>query len=247
MRLVQAGQRLIFHLLEETTLVGGDRLAAFAFQRQLRVVRDAVDADLEMKVRARRPTGHSNIADGRTHRDSAAGTHSGREIPHVAVSTDHSVSVPDVDHVAVPTLNSGKDNNAIADRADRRAHRRRVVGTGVIAPLAEERMLTQTENAADPTERDRRAQEGCTQGHSARVVVLPSAGSRGVKVNCFERIGRTRKGETRAKNFIDDDRPVEPLETLYQQVELVTLPEVAAHVDLVFENVGQRPGELVAG
>ena len=45
------------------------------------------------------------------------------------------------------------------------------------------------------------------------------------------------EGQPRAENLVDDDRAVRLLETLHQQVELVTLMEVAAHVDFVLEDI----------
>src|SRR3954468_17468827 len=42
-RVVQAGERLVAHLLEQRALVGRNRLAALALEGKLGVVRDAVD------------------------------------------------------------------------------------------------------------------------------------------------------------------------------------------------------------
>jgi len=58
-------------------------------------------------------------------------------------------------------------------------------------------------------------------------------------MNRLEWIAPARERETRAQNFLDDDRAVGLLKPLNQQVELVTLPQVAAHVDFVLENVGE--------
>src|SRR5258706_13818128 len=152
-----------------------------------------------------------------------------------------------VDHVAVAALCAGKDHDAIADCADRRAHRRCVVGSSVIAPLAEEQMLAQAENAANATERDGRTKKRRAKRHSARVVVLAGGGAWRIEKDRFERVVAVGERETSAENLVDDDRAVRLLKTLNQEGELVTLPEVAAHVDFVFEYVGERPGELVAG
>src|SRR6266480_6448677 len=233
------------HLLEERALIGGDWLAAPALQRQLRVVRDAVDADLEVEVRASRPSRHADVADGRSHCNTSSGTHTGSEIPHMAVAAHHAVAVPDVDHVAVATFDPSEDYNSVADRADGCPHRRCVIRSGVIAPLPKERMLAQTEDAADTAESHRRAKERCPQRESARVIILSVAGTgacycrRAVKVNRLERVVAVGKTESGAEDLVDDDRAIGLLQPLDEDVKLVPLHQVAAHVDLVLEDVGE--------
>src|SRR3954462_15990625 len=85
MRVIEARERLVAHLLEERPLVGGNRLATLALERELRIVRDAVDADLEVQMWSGGPTRHTDVADRRAHRDVHARPDAGGEVPHVAV------------------------------------------------------------------------------------------------------------------------------------------------------------------
>src|SRR5438128_5646254 len=110
-------------------------------------------------MRPRRPACHADVANGRSHGNPGAWLHAHREIAHVAVAADHAVPVPDVDHVAVTTVASGENDDAVADGADRSPFSRSVVSAGVVAPLAEDRMLARAEDAADTAEGNGSAKE----------------------------------------------------------------------------------------
>src|SRR6202008_1207436 len=102
------------------------------------------------------------------------------------------------------------------------------------------------EDAADATEGDGSTKKGRAQRHAAGVVVLTSAGTGRIEGNRLEWLARIGKRESRTENLVDDDRAVGLLQTLDEEVELVAIVQIATHVDLVLEDVGQRPGELMA-
>ena len=206
---------------------------------------DTIDADLEVEVWSGRPASHANVADRRTHGNTRAGTHARREIAHMTVAADHAVAVPDVDHVAVSTFPASEDHHSVTDGTHRSPFGRRVIGTGVIAPLAEDRMLARAEHAADSTKRQRSAEKRRAKGHATRVVKLPGARARRIKVNRLQRVVSVGKREPRAEDLVDYDRAVGLLKSLNQEVELVALMEIATHVDLVLEDIGERPRELM--
>src|SRR5215210_7414100 len=105
-----------------------------------------------MEVRARCKSGGPDITDCVAHGDAGAYAHPGSEVAHVTVAADHSVPVPDVDHVSVATLPSHEHNEAVTNRADRRTGRGGVVSSRMIPPLAENRVLPRAENARDAAE-----------------------------------------------------------------------------------------------
>src|SRR5207302_10251336 len=195
-------------------------------------------------MRSRRPACHADVANGRSHGNPGAWLHAHREIAHVAVAADHAVPVPDVDHVAVTTVASGENDDAVADGADRSPFSRRVVSAGVVAPLAEDRMLARAEDAADATKYQWSAKEGSTQGHAAGVVVLPGAGTRRIEVNRLERAVAVGQSEPSAEDLVDDDRAVWLLKPFNEDLELVALHQAPPHVDLVLQNIAQTPRQL---
>src|SRR5512141_1864926 len=79
------------------------------------------------------------------------------------ITTDKPVAVTDVDQVAVSAFPSCENHNPVTNRANRRAHRCRVIRSLVLAPDSEDRMLPSTEDARDSPEGDRSAQERSTQ------------------------------------------------------------------------------------
>src|SRR3954469_15205352 len=66
-----------------------------------------------------------------------------------------------------------------------------------------------------------------------------------IEVNGLERVVAVRQRQTGADDLVDDDGAVGLLQPLDEDVELVALREVAAHVDLVLEDVGERPRQLM--
>src|SRR3954470_1580752 len=210
----EARQRLISHSLKERALVGRNRIAAPTLESELGITSDAVDADLEVKMRARRPASHPHKADGTSHGDTGTGVHSRREVPHVAVAADHAVPMANVDHVAVAALLARENHDAVTDCADGRTHRGCVVRSGVIAPFTEDRMLARSENAADAAKRDGRAEEGRTQRHTAGLIVLGAGGAMRIEVNGLKRVVAVRQRQTGANDLVDDDRAVGLLQPL---------------------------------
>ena len=107
-------------------------------------------------------------------------------------------------------------------------------------------MLARPEHATDTTKRQRSAEKRRAKRHATRVVELPGARARRIEVNRLQRVVSVGKCEPRAEDLVDYDRAVGLLKSLNQEVELVALMEIATHVDLVLEDIGERPGELMA-
>src|SRR4030095_9961584 len=78
----------------------------------------------------------------------------------MAIARHVSVPMTDLEDVAIPAAPAGANDRALADGANRRSSRCRVVGAGMPSHGPENRMLTETEDARDPTELERRTKEG---------------------------------------------------------------------------------------
>src|SRR5438105_15430248 len=106
-------------------------------------------------------------------------------------------------------------------------------------------MLGASGHATATSERRRRAARGRARGHATRVVEWPGARARRIEVDRRQRVVTVGKCEPRAEDLVDYDRAVGLLKSLDQEVKPVTLMEIATHVDLVLEDIGERPGELM--
>ncbi len=62
------------------------------------------------------------------------------------VAADKTIRVPNVDHVAVPAHASRANDDAVADRPDRGARRRGVIGAGVLPAHAQDGMPPHAEH-----------------------------------------------------------------------------------------------------
>src|ERR1051325_7723195 len=106
-----------------------------------------------------REPGHANERHRLTDANTRADMHARGEAAQVSVSGDVAVPMPNLEQVSVSTSPSGASDDAIADRPHRRSSRRRVVGSFVIAPAAENGMFARAEHARYPAELERRAKK----------------------------------------------------------------------------------------
>src|SRR6185312_3502562 len=139
-------ERMRANLVEQRRLRAAERCTALPFEGELRIARDSIDTNLEVKMRTGCPARHTDVTDGLAHFHVRARMNSTRESAHVSVAAHHAVAVTDVDHVPIATDPCCRYHDAVTDRVHRGSHRGRVVGAGVIAPRSEDRMLAQSEH-----------------------------------------------------------------------------------------------------
>src|SRR5450756_2086733 len=92
-------------------------------------------------------TCHAHVANGAADGNPGAGVDALCKTSHVPVTTDETVTVANVDGVAVTALAAGEDDDPVADRPHRSAHCRRVVCALVLPPDAEHGMPPSAKDA----------------------------------------------------------------------------------------------------
>src|SRR5690242_13947551 len=104
-------------------------------------------------------------------------------------------------------------------------------------------MIATAEGARDASKLERGAKERGAQRLAVRVEEIPADAMARV-ANRLQL--RARERERRRENLPDAHRAAGGRGPLRHHSERVALLEIAAHVDLVFEDVGERPRELLA-
>src|SRR6476469_9866335 len=140
------------------------------------------------------------------------------EIPQMPVPTDKTITMTDIDNVAVAALATRKNNDSVSDGPHWSAHRGCIVGPLVLTPYAKNGMFPATEDAGDPSEGYRSTEERCAQRLAARVEILSRHG-RTVKPDSVDLV--PGQSQARTNDLVHDDRPVRFLQTLDKNVELV--------------------------
>src|SRR5213075_2525426 len=154
---LERGHHLGAPALEGGSLRGRHRVTAPVAQRRAGVALNSVHEDLEMEVWSSCQAGHADVRNGLPDRHVGARVNAGSEPTQVSVARNEAVAMPNLEHVAVSISPAGAHNRAVANRADRRSRRRRVIRSLVLLPDAENWMEATAKRAGDPSKFERRA------------------------------------------------------------------------------------------
>src|SRR5512143_924342 len=159
------------------------------------------------------------------------------------VSRDVAVAVPNLEEVAVAGAPARAGNDAVSDRAHGRARRGRIVGSFVHPPAAEDWVLASAEHARYAAELERRAEKCGAHRLAGLVEVLTAHGLAGEPHRVDE---APRQLERRGDHLPHPYGARRRDGTLGDDLEFVARLEIAAHVDAILVDVGERPGQLLA-
>src|SRR6478672_13079626 len=162
-------------LREARPVGGGDGRRLGRLGDRERIVVHAVDAELEVQVRAGGPARGADRADALALLDALALAHV--DAAQVGVGRGARAVVLDLHHVAVAVLHAGELDHAVADGAYRRAGGRGVVDAEVAAPFLQDRMHAQREAGGDARERERAGEEGALLALAVEAEVAAPGGA----------------------------------------------------------------------
>src|SRR6478609_4817836 len=231
---VERSEHLDARAVERRALARGERHSARGAERSARVALHAADQHLEVEVRPRAEPRRADVRHGLADLDARSRADPLGEPAQVSIARNVAIAMPQFEHVAVSSGPARPDNCCIADRAHRSAGRRGVVRSLVRLPPAEDRVVPVAEGARAAAELQRRAQELRTQRLAVRVEV-----ARGRLLALEAEGGGLAAGqvERRGQHAVHARRTVGSDVALDEGAEAVPVLEIAAHVDLVLEDV----------
>src|ERR1051326_3524030 len=151
--------------------------------------------------------------------------------------------MPNLEQVAVTIAPAGAKDDTVADGANRSTRCGGVVGALMLFPDAEDRMEASAKGAGDSPELERSTQEGSAERLAIGIEKIAADGV--TRVPDGLQLG-TGEGERGGENLSDAHRAARRGIALGHDTERVAGLQVATHIDLVVEYVGERPGQLLA-
>src|SRR4051812_11337222 len=103
-------------------------------------------------MRTSRESRHPDVADRAADPDVRAAVNPFRKIAQMPITTDKAITMANVDYVAIASFATREDHDAVAHGSHWSPHRGCVIGSLVIPPHSENRMITPPENTRDTTE-----------------------------------------------------------------------------------------------
>src|SRR6185437_14990517 len=240
---VERCEHAVAKLRELGALRGRHGIAARRFECDPRVALLAVDEHLEVEVRPGAQTRAADVCDRFADRHARACMDAGLITAQMAVPRHEAVAMANLEKVAVAVAPRSARHDAIADGAHGRPHGRRVVHSLVLAHAAEDRMLAHDEHARDASKLERRTQERGAHRLAVLIEIVTARRLAREPHGVDQRAGELERRRDHLADAHDTGRRDHPLGN---HLEFVADLQIAAHVDAVLVDVGQRPGKLLA-